>query len=425
MLSSASIADEFKNRVLAVFPTLDPVVLLQEMERLQTEFWRTAVGVTHSENTSQDPVQRVLEDKATQSNLEERATTPTPPPRAEKLARKSKAVSEPRIECITIFEMPMTDFEAKKDVTVDEFDFVELTEQFFNKHLRKCSPNTVASYRDTFRLLQQFAEKHLNKATQLTLQQFDVTLISAFLDYLETCRGLSTGSRNLRLSAIRSFCRFVAISKQDQSDRLDEILAIPSKECMKNEIHFLTRQEVEALLATTKKTTWFDRRNRALLTLALDTGMLVSELTALQPQDVDFERAQVRIVGRRRKERFMPLSESTLAVLKSWLQEPAKSKRKILFQNPSGRSLTTSGVSNILKRHIAAASQICPSLKDKKVTLYWLRHTKVLELLQAGVTRSQISRWLGMESAVFTNIYDNAFLAWQKISTKEPSHKSK
>lgn len=373
----------------------------------------------NSDDTSQDSAQRVLEVKSTQSNPGERATTPIPAPRAEKPARKSKATSGQHIESITIFEMTPTCFEPKKELTADEFEFVELTEQFFNKHLRKHSPNTVASYRDTFRLLQQFAEKHLNKASQLTLQQFDMTLINAFPDYLENCRGLSTGSRNLRLSAIRSFCRFVANSKPHLSDRLDEILAIPSKQCMKNEIHFLTLQEVEALLAATKKTTWFDRRNRALLTVVLDTGMLVSALTALQPQDVDFERAQVRIVGRRRKERFMPLSESTLAVLRSWLQEPGKSKRKILFQNPSGRGLTTDGASNILKRHIAAASQICPSLKDKKVTLYWFRHTKVLELLQAGVRRSQIALWLGMESAVFTSIYDDAYLAWRKQSAKD------
>jgi site-specific recombinase XerD len=218
------------------------------------------------------------------------------------------------------------------------------------------------------------------------------------------------------LSAIRSFCRFAALSEPDQSDQLEEIIAIPSKECTRHEINFLTRQEVDALLAATKRITWFDRRDQALITVAVDTGMLVSELTALQPQDVDIENAQVRIVGRRRKERHMPLNKGTLAVLKSWLQEPAKSQRKILFQNPSGRRLTSDGVRYILNKHLTAASEICPSLLDKQVTLYWLRHTKALELLQAGVKRSQVALWMGMESAVFTSIYDNEHLAWRKLS---------
>lgn len=429
MLSSVTIAEEFKNRVRAIFPTLDPVLLLQEMDKLQNEFWKTAVGATTQPDQSEKvPVQSRPEVKTSQPPIvHEIVSSATTTPRRATPARKKRPNPEEQITSITIIDMPSDDPEQNKDVPQQEpgtGNFAVLTETFFNKHLKKHSPNTINSYRDTFRLLHQFIQQRLHKLpSQLTLPQIDASLINAFLDDMETSRSVSSSSRNLRLSAIRSFCRFATISEPEQSGPLQQILAIPSKECMRHEINFLTRREVEALLASLNNTTWFDRRDRALITLAVETGMLVSELTALQPQDVDIEKGQVRIVGRGRKERYMPLNKKTLAVLKSWLQEQPKSKRKILFQNPSGRRLTSDGVRYILNKHVTTASEICPSLKDKQVTLFWLRHTKALELLQAGMDRAQVALWLGLDSAGSTQEYVNA-LALRKISAKN-EHTSK
>src|SRR5215831_9130262 len=172
----------------------------------------------------------------------------------------------------------------------DENGFPSLLERFFAQRLiaqRRVSPHTIASYRDTFRLLLQFVEKLLRKPpSRLALADLEPSLIGSFLDQLEKDRGNSARSRNLRLTAIRSFYRFAAHEEPAQSALIQRVLAMPAKRYVKKLIGFLTRPEIEALLAAPDLNTWVGRRDRAFLLVAVQTGLRLSEMTSLRTPDV-------------------------------------------------------------------------------------------------------------------------------------------
>jgi site-specific recombinase XerD len=294
-----------------------------------------------------------------------------------------------------------------------------LLESFFTQRLmnqRQASPHTISSYRDTFRLLLQFAQQRLHKSpARLAFEEIDAPMIVAFLDDLEKCRGITARSRNLRLTAIRSFFHYAAYEEPSRAAQIQRVLAIPGKRHTRALVHFLNRPEIDALLAAPDPRTWFGRRDHALLMVAVQTGLRLSELTGLQRHDVALGTgAHVRCVGKGRKERCTPLAKTTVAVLKAWLREPAKHNAEALFPNTNGGRLSSDSVADLLAKHVAFACQSCPSLREKHVTAHVLRHSMAMGLLQAGVDRAVIALWLGHESVETTQIYLEANLAMKE-----------
>jgi site-specific recombinase XerD len=294
-----------------------------------------------------------------------------------------------------------------------------LLERFFTQRLmqqRQASPHTISSYRDTFRLFLTFAQQRLHTPpSRLRFDAIDAPLIVAFLDHLEQHRGLSVRSRNLRLTALHSFFRYAAFEAPAHAGQIQRVLAIPTKRFTRTLVHFLTRPEVDALLAAPDQRTWFGRRDHAFLLVAVQTGLRLSEMTGLTRQDVILGTgAHVHVIGKGRKERCTPLAKPTVAVLKAWLHEPPRGDGHVLFPNARGGPLSADGVHYLLVRHCTAASNVCPSLKHKRVTVHVLRHTMALDLLQAGVDRSVIALWLGHESVETTQIYLEATLTMKE-----------
>ncbi len=296
--------------------------------------------------------------------------------------------------------------------------FAALLERFFTQRLmqqRQASSHTISSYRDTFRQFLKFVRQRLHKPPSgLKFEEIDAPLIVAFLDDLEK-HGLSVRSRNLRLTAIHSFFRYVAFEAPDHSAQIQRVLAIPSKRFTRTLVQFLTRAEVDALLTAPDQRSWSGRRDHAFLLVAVQTGLRLSEMTGLTREDVVLETgAHVRVIGKGRKERCTPLSPSTRAVLKAWLREPQRGNGNVLFPSAMGTRLTVHGVQYLLNKHRMAASKVCPLLKHKRVTVHRLRHTMAMDLLQEGVDRSVIALWLGHERLETTQQYLEATLAMKE-----------
>jgi integrase/recombinase XerD len=296
-----------------------------------------------------------------------------------------------------------------------------LIERFFTERLmrqRNVSPHTIASYRDTFRLLFAFAQAQIQKApSDLDLRDLDAPFISKFLDDIEKNRSASVATRNLRLTAIRSFFRFAAFEEPELSAHIQRVLAIPSKRHDKRQVHFLTRPEIDALLAAPDRTTWIGRRDHALLLLGVQCGLRVSELTGLDRNAIILGRgAHVRCHGKGRKERCTPLTAFSITTLEAWLKEPSRRSARALFPNVHGGRLSADGVQYLTAKHLKAACQQCPSLVRKRVSPHVLRHSAAMELLQAGVDCSVIALWLGHESVETTQTYLHAHLALKEAA---------
>ena len=304
-----------------------------------------------------------------------------------------------------------------------ETSFATLLERFFIERLmrqRQVSPHTVASYRDTFRLLLHFANRRLHKLpSHLRLEDVDAPLITAFLDDLEDNRRITTRSRNLRLTAIRSFFRYAAYEEPAHAAQIQRVLAIPGKRCLKALVKFLDRPETEALLTAPDLRTWYGHRDHVLLLVAVQTGLRLSELTSLRREDLDLgTAAHLRCVGKGRKERSTPLTKQAAVALKTWLPQLTKNTAW-LFPNAQGGRLSADAVQRLLAKYQQIACRSCPSLKKKRVTPHVLRHTLAMTLLQAGIDRSVIALWLGHESVETTQIYLDADLALkEKILAK-------
>lgn len=296
-----------------------------------------------------------------------------------------------------------------------------LIERYFTERLirqQNVSANTIASYRDTFRLLFKFSKERLRKApSTLTLDELDAPFIGAFLSDLETKRGAGVTTRNLRLTAVRSFFRFVSFEEPAHSALIQRVLAIPSKRHDKRQVHFLTRSEIEALLAAPDRTTWLGRRDHTLLLLATQTGLRLSELISLSREAINLDvGAHVRCVGKGRKERCTPLTRYARVALQAWLNEPARRDASVLFPNLHGGQLSPDSVQSLLAKHVNIASKTCPSLATKRVSPHVLRHSAAMELLQAGVDSSVIALWLGHESIETTQTYLHAHLGLKEAA---------
>ena len=293
--------------------------------------------------------------------------------------------------------------------------FSTLLQRFFTQRLmlqKRVSVHTISSYRDTFRLFLRFAKKRLRVSPDcLTFDKIDAPLVTAFLNELETTRGVSARTRNLRLTAIRSFFHFAAYEMPDHGSQIQRVLAMPTKRCDRRLIHFLTRPEVEALLNAPDKRTWTGRRDHALLLLTLQTGLRLSEVTGLTLQNITLGTgAHVEILGKGRKQRAIPLCKPVTAVLKTWLNERRTDANDIVFPSVRGGRLSADAVQHLLKKYVIHAYQACPSLRAKRITFHSLRHTTAMDLLHAGVEQSVIALWLGHESIETTQIYLEADL---------------
>ena len=293
--------------------------------------------------------------------------------------------------------------------------FAGVLTRFFTLRLmpqRHASPHTVGSYRDTFRLLLRFATARTGKApSKLAWQDIDAPLISACLDDMEDSRRITARSRNLRLTAIRSLFKYAAFELPEHAQQIQRVLAIPSKRCTQRQIGYLSREEVDALLAAPDQGTWAGRRDHAWMLLAVQSGLRLSELTGITRADIHLGTgAHVRVMGKGRKERCTPLTQQTAAVLRAWLEEPARGDGQIAFPNREGGRLSSDGVQYLLAKHVDRARQTCASLCTKRVFPHLLRHTAAMNLLQAGVDTTVIAMWLGHESVETTHVYLNADL---------------
>ena len=294
--------------------------------------------------------------------------------------------------------------------------FPSLLESFFTKRLiaqRRVSPHTISSYRDTFRLLLHHAKQNLGKApSELKFEDLNAPFLAAFLDDLERTRANGARSRNLRLTAIRSFFRYAALELPQHSELIHRVLAIPNKRQPRPLVGFLIRPEIEALLAAPDRATWLGRRDHALLLTVVQTGLRLSEATSIRQRDVSLGvGANVHCEGKGRKERCTPLARSTVKVLTAWIREQGPPDTKFLFPSNRGTQLSSDAVQSLVKKYARLAQNACSSLGDKQVSPHVLRHTTAMELLKAGVDRALIALWLGHESVETTQIYLDADLA--------------
>lgn len=285
--------------------------------------------------------------------------------------------------------------------------FAPLLEAFFTDRLinqRDASANTIAAYRDTFRLLLRFTATRTGKQpSDLDIADLEAPLIGAFLDHLEHERGNQVRTRNNRLAAIHSLFSYAALRHPEHAATIQRVLAIPAKRCERHLVTWLTKAEVDALLAAPDRTTWAGRRDHAMLATAAQTGLRLSELTALTITDVHLGAgAYVHCLGKGRKERATPLTPNTVAVLRVWLRERGGAPTDPVFPTRTGTRLSRDAVEHRLARHLTTARATCPSLRTKRVGMHALRHSAAMALLEAGTDVTIIALWLGHEQPATT-----------------------
>jgi site-specific recombinase XerD len=277
---------------------------------------------------------------------------------------------------------------------------------------RAASPHTIASYRDTWRLL--LAHIHDTTGTRpqdLDLAQIDTATVTEFLHHLETDRNNTVATRNIRLAAVHSFYAFAAHRHPEHAETIASVLAIPTKNRpRRTDITWLDDTEVTALLAASDPTTRTGRRDRALIQVAVTTGLRASELTGLTRADLHLGTgAHLRCHGKGRKDRTTPLDRQTATILTDYLRglDPTTT---ILFPTRTGTRMSTDALAARLALHATTAAANCPTLAGKNVTPHVLRHTAAMRLLLAGIDATVIALWLGHESTATTAVYLHADL---------------
>ncbi len=310
--------------------------------------------------------------------------------------------------------------------------FTTLVQEYFCDRLvqqQNVSANTVASYRDTFRLLLQYLKERTQKEpANLTLADLDAPAVLAFLSDLESQRQNVVRTRNARLAALHSFMKYAGARDPTALPIVQRVLAIPSKRFDRPLLGFLTREEVEAIIAAPDCLTWSGRRDRALLTVMYNTGARVSEAIGLGRGHVMLAPTRsVHIHGKGRKQRQVPLWKTTAVLLTDWLKVIPMDPQTPLFPNRFGRAVSRSGVEDRLEEAVVVAAQRCPSLLEKNVSPHTLRHTTAMHLLQSGVDITVIAFWLGHESPETTHQYVEADMALKQRALDSleelPAHK--
>ena len=275
---------------------------------------------------------------------------------------------------------------------------------------KKASPNTVAAYRDTCKLLLAFAQDKTGKPpSRLSLADLDATLVGAFLQHLEDDRGNGSATRNARLAAIHSLFKYAAPRAPEHAAVISQVLAIPPRRRERAIVSYLTPEEADALIAAPDRKTWHGRRDHALLLLAVQTGLRVSELTGLTRQDIHLGAGpHVRCHGKGRKDRATPLTAQTVRVLRTWIAELDPAPGGPLLPTQPGGRLSRDAVERLVAKHTATAEDRCPSIKEKNVTPRTLRHTAAMSPLKGGVDTSVIALWPGHEDPETTQVYLHA-----------------
>jgi site-specific recombinase XerD len=290
----------------------------------------------------------------------------------------------------------------------------DLVQRFFTDYLivqRNLSAHTRNGYRDTFRLLLPFLSHHCRRSVDLlTLSMVTPDAVLAFLGHLESDRHNKARTRNLRLAAIRTFVRFV-LSQPAALDFIGvahRILAIPQKKSIRPMLGFMTREEIDAVLAATDQTTLSGQRDRLLFTLLYNTGARISEALQLRPQDLH-ERV-VHLHGKGRKERTVPVWPRTDRMLRQWCKTHRIAPNQLIFTNRTGAALSHDGAAFRLALAVCIAATQCPSLKGRRITCHTFRHSCAMSLLQAGVALEVIALWLGHAKPITTHGYIEADL---------------
>ena len=285
-------------------------------------------------------------------------------------------------------------------------------EAFLREHLarhRGASQHTCDSYAYSFQSLFAFASQKLKVApSALSLEQLDAALISTFLEHLETNRGNSAETRNIRLAAIRSFFRFLQHREPAAVEQVRRILAIPFKKTDIRLVGYLVQEEMQALLDAPDPSTREGVRDRAMLHLAVCAGLRVSELTGLRLDDVAPQSASIRVRGKGRRERALPLWKTTAAALRAWLAIRGPVSSPELFVNARGEPFSRWGVAYVLRRHTETAARKCSTLNGKQVSPHVLRHTCAMVVLQATQDIRKVSLWLGHSNLITTEVYVRA-----------------
>lgn len=303
-----------------------------------------------------------------------------------------------------------------------------ILQEYFTAYLvtqRAMSSATIRTYRDTWKLFLGFLSRTAHvPAHQLTISDIDAASVLAFLDHLETQRRNGVATRNLRLAAIKSVMAFHATSAPEQLDTVAQIHAIPVKKKPKPQPTFLTTSQTQALLEAIGTDTWTGRRDRAMFTLAAQTGLRLSEITGLRASSVHLGSGpHVACTGKGRKRRTTPLTAATTAVLTTYLQERKNRPGDALFPNPRGRPLSPDAVQQRLATYLRRARNSCPELADRHITVHTLRHTAAMRFLEAGIDTAVIALWLGHESIATTSIYLHADLNIKRAAlerTRQP-----
>jgi integrase/recombinase XerD len=269
---------------------------------------------------------------------------------------------------------------------------------------RGASPNTLASYRDTFRLLLRFAaERNGKRPSDLDFSDLDAQLIGAFLEHLEVVRHNSVRTRNNRLAAIHSLFGYAALRHPEHAASIQRVLAIPVKLFKRDLVSYLDDDEVDALLGACDLGTWTGRRDQALLDVAVEAGLRISELAALTCVDVSLGTgANLHVVGKGRKERRVPLGRGIVRVLRAWLSERGVDLTAPLFPTTTGGRMSRDAIERRVALHVERAAMSCPSLQHKEVSTHTLRHTCAMRLPAKGVSLEIIALILGHEQVTTT-----------------------
>jgi len=297
--------------------------------------------------------------------------------------------------------------------------FASLVQQFFTEHLvaqRAVSPRTVACYRDALMLFLDFASRKLGRTpTALRLVDIQPDLILAFLNHLEHERHNSIRSRNLRLSALRTFLKFAGRRDVESLHVVERALAVPMKRFEQPMLGFLTREEMVAVMGQPGPT-WSSQRDHLLLAMLYNTGARVTEIVRLRVVDVVLDNAAcVHLQGKGRKQRSVPLWKTTVLEIRAWLRaNPQLCPEAALLPNRDGHAMTRCNVAQRLDLAVARAVTSQPSLAKKQVSPHTVRHTTAMHLLQSGVPFNVIALWLGHESPNTTHRYVEADLGMKQ-----------
>jgi site-specific recombinase XerD len=312
-------------------------------------------------------------------------------------------------------------------------DFATRLTAFLMQYLpsqRNVSPNTIKGYRDVFSVLLRFCRDHRDLPPErLHLEHLDASLIEAFLIHLETERNCGARTRNHRLAALHSFFRYLQVEEPDRILQCQRILAIPSKRFVKPEIDYLRAADLEILLAQPDLSRREGRRDAVLLSVLYDTAARSHELVGLSPRDLRLEPpAFVRIAGKGRKIRAVPLMDATVTLLRQYLEENhlqnPEASDEPLFQNRRGGRLSRSGLRYILLKYVRKTRAIRAGL-PRRVSPHTLRHTKAMHMVEADVPLIAIRDILGHSDFKTTEIYGKANLemkrqALEKVSGDSP-----